>query len=295
MDLSLLHFFNRQLAHPALDVLMIIASTGGLAMLPALGLTLWVRDERKLGSAILIALLVGLLVTFVFHFLALRPRPSDVRLLLPTPIFPSFPSGHATAAFATALVLTLYAREWRMTVLALTVASVIALSRVYLGHHYPSDIVAGALLGSAIGAASYGLIVQGGDARQQLRWLLFPQLAIAALMTMMAYLDLLPFHLLRWPLADKTLHFLFFGSLGFWLNFWLNGRTWQVLRQNIPVALALPLSLSTLEESLQALSPLRTADITDLLANGLGLFFFWWLSRRVLRRTAQTGASSADQ
>jgi undecaprenyl-diphosphatase len=65
----------------------------------------------------------------------------------PPPITPSFPSGHSAASIAGALALS---RAWpgaRAALLAL--AALIALSRVYVGVHYPSDIVAGALLGLA--------------------------------------------------------------------------------------------------------------------------------------------------
>jgi undecaprenyl-diphosphatase len=59
----------------------------------------------------------------------------------------SFPSGHTTAAFSTALPL-LSAFPWGMYV-ALPLACLVGLSRVYLGVHYPSDCAAGALLGLA--------------------------------------------------------------------------------------------------------------------------------------------------
>ncbi len=99
------------------------------------------------------------MVTLIFQFLALRPRPENVRLLLPAPNFPSYPSGHASAAFATAIVLCLTYRRWRVRALAILGASLIALSRVYLGFHYPSDIIGGAALGVAMGVACCGRIV----------------------------------------------------------------------------------------------------------------------------------------
>lgn len=80
-----------------------------------------------------------------------RPRPyvthPDVAHLFiaPTPD-PSFPSDHATAAFAIAVAIALRSR--RAGILALAMATVVAVSRVAVGAHYPSDVIAGALLGS---------------------------------------------------------------------------------------------------------------------------------------------------
>jgi undecaprenyl-diphosphatase len=78
-----------------------------------------------------------------------RPRPFAVeaaRLLLPPSPDPSFPSDHATFAFAVAAGLFLVSKRLGFT--ALILAALIALSRVYVGEHYLSDVVVGALIGS---------------------------------------------------------------------------------------------------------------------------------------------------
>ena len=103
----------------------------------------WVR-----GAA---AVLATYSVTTAVKGLARRQRPALAELpaLVSTPTSLSFPSSHASSSFAAAAAYAdlvppraLYAA-----------ATAMALSRVYLGVHYPSDIAAGALLGSAVGAA----------------------------------------------------------------------------------------------------------------------------------------------
>ena len=60
----------------------------------------------------------------------------------------SFPSGHSTTAFATATALTLEYPKWYVIVPSYAYAGTVAYSRMHLGVHYPSDVLAGALIGS---------------------------------------------------------------------------------------------------------------------------------------------------
>ena len=62
--------------------------------------------------------------------------------------FASFPSGHTTSAFAAACALGYMRPEWRRPLLAGAV--LIGLSRILVGAHFPSDVVAGAILGSVV-------------------------------------------------------------------------------------------------------------------------------------------------
>lgn len=63
----------------------------------------------------------------------------------------SFPSAHATASFACAVAMSRIAPELKAPLLG--AAALMAVTRPYLGMHYPSDVMAGALLGTAVGAA----------------------------------------------------------------------------------------------------------------------------------------------
>ena len=88
-----------------------------------------------------------------------RRRPwstAPVRVVGPlTPDF-SFPSGHTAGSFAAATALAAFYPE--RTPLLVTIAALVGYSRVYLGHHHPTDVIAGAGLGSAVGLAVGGLL-----------------------------------------------------------------------------------------------------------------------------------------
>lgn len=78
-----------------------------------------------------------------------RRRPEAVAALVATPTRLSFPSAHASTSFAGALA---YSRLGLPRGLLYALALALSGSRVYLGVHYPSDVLGGALLGSAVGA-----------------------------------------------------------------------------------------------------------------------------------------------
>jgi undecaprenyl-diphosphatase len=96
-----------------------------------------------------------------------RPRPPRHLVLPQAEPFLSFtvgsgmPSGHATTAFAGAVILAFLLRRAAPYLIAL--AGVMAFSRIYVGLHWPSDVVAGALLGTAVALAAI-MIVRTGSA-----------------------------------------------------------------------------------------------------------------------------------
>jgi membrane-associated phospholipid phosphatase len=69
----------------------------------------------------------------------------------------SFPSGHVSIAFATATSLSILNHKWYVVIPAFAWAGTIAYSRMDLGVHYPSDVLAGAIIGSASSIIAYKL------------------------------------------------------------------------------------------------------------------------------------------
>jgi undecaprenyl-diphosphatase len=95
-----------------------------------------------------------------------RARPHG-HALVSRPHTHSFPSGHATTSFACATVLALLLPRLRVPLFLL--AAAISWSRVYVGVHYPLDVVAGAALGVAIGAGVARALPRLAGARRRSR------------------------------------------------------------------------------------------------------------------------------
>ena len=124
-------------------------------------LLLIIPKTRKTGVIMMAALLVDVLLCNVFiKNLVARTRPFDVntavQLLVAKPQDYSFPSGH-TASFASVTALYL-AGEKKMWKAALVLAVLIALSRLYLYVHYPTDIIGGVIFGSLSGYLGYKIV-----------------------------------------------------------------------------------------------------------------------------------------
>ena len=82
-----------------------------------------------------------------------RPAVEDLPKLMRTPTGLSFPSSHATSSFAAARAYAALLPVGAQRIVYLA-AALMALSRVYVGVHYPSDIAVGAALGTAVGSVA---------------------------------------------------------------------------------------------------------------------------------------------
>jgi undecaprenyl-diphosphatase len=141
-----------------LDIVMValsVAGRGGLLWL-LIGAVIALTNRRLVPGVFQLALAIGLAsltVDAVIKPAVARARPferaADIRVIDRRPESGSFPSGHAANAFAGAYVL---ARLWPAAAVPFwMLAAAVAFSRIYVGVHYPLDVIAGALVGLACG------------------------------------------------------------------------------------------------------------------------------------------------
>ena len=158
LDYTIFQFINNLTGHwPALDWLGIFLASYLQYVMGAGLLIFWFwrksREERiknlwAAGVAIGAVILSRLVLTEIIHWLWFRPRPfidHAVNSLLAHENTGSFPSGHAAFFFALAMATYFFNRRAGQWLFA--AATLISIARVYVGVHYPLDILAGALVG----------------------------------------------------------------------------------------------------------------------------------------------------
>jgi undecaprenyl-diphosphatase len=126
-----------------------------------LGLTLFGRRVDRI--YVLIALVITVVNVALSRFIKLmagRTRPIDAMPRLRSRVIDgySFPSGHATTSFGLAWVVAVSYPYLGAQVGVYVVASIIAFSRVYVREHFPSDVLAGAALGSLVAAVLFPIL-----------------------------------------------------------------------------------------------------------------------------------------
>lgn len=132
----------------------------GLIWIAAALVLLCFKKTRKTGGLVLMSMLLAFLCgELVLKNIVCRLRPCtlfpDFPMLIARPDSYSFPSGHSASSFAAAVMLTLRQKKWGWA--ALVPAALIAFSRVFLFVHYPTDVLAGALLGTLFAFAVYAV------------------------------------------------------------------------------------------------------------------------------------------
>lgn len=158
MEADILLWIQDVLRNPVCDPFMKwitgLGDYGWIWILLAM-ILLMISRTRKIGLTVLIALLGSLLVNnLILKNLVARTRPYEVieglQLMVSKAVDLSFPSGHSGSSFAAATVIAKMMPKC-YGILALVLAALIAFSRLYVGIHYPTDVLAGVLDGIAIG------------------------------------------------------------------------------------------------------------------------------------------------
>ncbi|MCX8070081.1 MAG: glycosyltransferase family 39 protein, partial [Thermodesulfovibrionales bacterium] len=162
-------FFNQTLSNPYLDAFFVSLTTKGyLLFVPIIvGLFFFVEDRRRYLAGLLILFLSLSLNDWIStecKSLFERIRPchfKDYRDVIGCSNSFSMPSNHASNAFAVATVLIYFFKDLKssplLSICTITIAIFIGISRIYLGVHYPSDVLVGALFGISISLSTISL------------------------------------------------------------------------------------------------------------------------------------------
>lgn len=163
------NFFINENLSPVVKFITHLGDKGTIWIL--IGITLiFFRKTRKTGILVFVALLCSLLINnFFLKELIARTRPYDavagVRRLIEMQKDFSFPSEHTGSSFAAGTVLFLYMKNIynikHICYIPIVLAGIIGLSRLYVGVHYPLDVLAGCITGIFIGVSVYK-ISEGG-------------------------------------------------------------------------------------------------------------------------------------
>ena len=157
MDLSILHWIQENLNQPFLISLFKVITALGNGGILWIGIAIFLSFKGKKREALflmLTLLVTSTLINCGLKLMIQRPRPfvSDVSLIprIKAPLSTSFPSGHSASSFCCAAFLWQCDRK-KTGKMAVAAAVLIALSRLILLVHYPSDVLAGSMIGASIG------------------------------------------------------------------------------------------------------------------------------------------------
>jgi undecaprenyl-diphosphatase len=152
---------NEDWVNPTLDRFMPFITNGSNYNVPLLAAAIILifigrlRGVRFVVLAILSVVIADAIGTYVFKYSLVRPRPcmalEDIRLLVGCTNLPSFPSNHAVNSSVLATLAILY-KPWCWLPAAALVL-LIGFSRIYVGVHYPLDILGGCVLGVVVALA----------------------------------------------------------------------------------------------------------------------------------------------
>lgn len=158
-DLALFYFINGTLANPVTDALMpfITSISSWLIFYIIMAGYMLIKGGSRGRVTLLLTIILLLFTVSSYEMLkdiTARARPCelvDVNLLITCPDNDSFPSGHAVDTFASATLISFFYPVYRYILFA--GASLVAVSRIFCGVHYPSDVFAGMVYGILCGLA----------------------------------------------------------------------------------------------------------------------------------------------
>ena len=147
-------FLQESVRNPILDNIMIFITSlgnGGMIWIAATIALLIPKKTRKAGVVSAVALLGSLIINnYIVKNIVQRPRPfvtfTDLQIIIPIPSEFSFPSGHTSSSFAAAAVFYRHLPK-KLGIPSVILAGLIGFSRLYVGVHYPTDVIAGVLMG----------------------------------------------------------------------------------------------------------------------------------------------------
>ena len=154
LDGGFLLFLQESVRNPILDNIMIFITSlgnGGMIWIAATIVLLIPKKTRKAGIMSAVALLGSLIINNnIVKNIVQRPRPfvtfTDLQIIIPIPSEFSFPSGHTSSSFAAAAVFYRHLPK-KLGIPSVILAGLIGFSRLYVGVHYPTDVIAGVLMG----------------------------------------------------------------------------------------------------------------------------------------------------
>jgi undecaprenyl-diphosphatase len=130
------------------ETMKLISSYAIYVLIASFIIALIFKSFRTYGVLGFFSTAVGMIINMIIANIIYRDRPfvtyDDVHLLLEKGVSASFPSDQATVAFVWAFVIISYNRK--IGVVCLIIALLVGISRIYVGHHYPFDILGGMII-----------------------------------------------------------------------------------------------------------------------------------------------------
>lgn len=182
IDHALFHFINDTIANPILNWIMPIVTNENNIAIPLVLFWLWLLlFQGKRGKIAAILLLLTVALTDVIAAQIIKPwigriRPShamldNINLLVSKGGKYGFVSNHAANTMAAATVIGYFYNKWKSVVI--TISIIVGFSRVYVGVHYPFDVLGGWLFGYAVawGILSIWVILKIREMKRGRTWI----------------------------------------------------------------------------------------------------------------------------